>query len=155
VKAPQDPALATILDSRFDPRAVAIADTSMKGVAGAELKAAPAPATNVARVTAYQPGRIDITLSEPAAPGQALVMSENYFPGWQATADGKPASVGLMNYNLIGVALPAGARAIHLRFTDAAYETGKVVTIVALLAALIVWIGGGVLDRKATAPTEA
>jgi hypothetical protein len=155
VKAPQDPALATILDSRFDPRSVAIADTSMKGVAGADLKAAPAPATTVARVTAYQPGRIDITLSEPAAPGQALLMSENYFPGWQATADGKPVSVGLMNYNLIGVALPAGARAIQLRFSDAAYETGKVVTIVALLAALIVWIGGGVLDRKATAPTQA
>jgi len=73
----------------------------------------------------------------------------------QAKADGKPVSVGLMNYNLIGVALPAGARAIQLRFTDAAYETGKVVTIVALLAALIVWIGGGVLDRRAAAPTQA
>ena len=148
VKAPPDPALATVLDQRFDPRAVAIADTSMKGVAGADLKSAPAPTTNAARVTAYGPGSIDVTLSEPAAPGQALVVSENYFPGWHATADSKTAPVGLMNYNLVGVALPEGARAVQLRFTDTAYERGKAVSIVALLAALIAWIGGAVVDRR-------
>ena len=155
VKAPPEPALATILDPRFDPLRVAIADTSMKGVVAANLQTAPAPATTTARVTEFLPGRIGVTLSEPATQGQALVVSENYFPGWQATADGKPASVGLMNYNLIGVVLPAGARAVELRFTDAAYEKGKVITIVALLAALIVWIGGGIVDRKSATSAQA
>ena len=95
---------------------------------------------------------IDITLDAPSVAGQALVVSENYFPGWQATTDGKPATVALMDFNLIGVALPAGARSISLRFTDAAYEKGKVVTWVALLLSLVLWIGGWLASRRA-APT--
>jgi len=151
-KAPQDLALATVLDPRFDQRTVAIVDTSAKSIQAAQIQTLPPPATTGARVTNYAPGVIDITLDAPSVAGQALVVSENYFPGWQATTDGKPATVALMDFNLIGVALPAGARSISLRFTDAAYEKGKVVTWVALLLSLVLWIGGWLASRRA-APT--
>jgi hypothetical protein len=151
-KAPQDQALGTVLDPRFDPRTVAIVDTTMRDLSPAPLSALPAPATQVAKVTSYAPGAIDVKLDRPAAAGQALLVSENYFPGWHATADGKPVSVALMNYNLIGVPLPAGATSIQLRFTDAAYEKGKRVTAIALLLAIAAFVGGLVVDRRRDVP---
>jgi hypothetical protein len=155
-KAPQNVAMSAVLDPRFDQRTVAIVDTSATTVQAAQLQTLPPPATTEARVTSYAPGAIDITLNAPSTAGQALVVSENYFPGWHAAADGKPATVALMDYNLVGVALPPGARNISLRFTDAAYEKGKVVTWVALLLSITLWVGGWLVARRtAPAPVAA
>jgi hypothetical protein len=148
VRAPQNQALATIVNPRFDPATVAIIDTTAKDVQTANLTTAPAPTANRTTVGAYAPGLIDITLDQPAAAGQALVVSENYFPGWRATVDGKAAPVALTNYNLIGVPLPAGAKTIQLRFTDAAYIKGKTITWIAAIVALLLWVGGAVIDRR-------
>jgi hypothetical protein len=155
VKAPQNQALGTVLDPRFDPRAVAIVDTSAKDINPPALKELPAPAAANVRVTRYEPGVIDLTLDQPSTPGQALIVSENYFPGWQATANGQPVSVALMNYNLIGVALPPGVTSVQLRFTDAAYEKGHAVTLVAILIALGLWIAGVLLERRRSVPAPA
>lgn len=157
VKAPQNQALATVLDPRFDHASVAIVDTTARDIQGVQLTAAPAPATSRATVTAYAPGSIDITLGQPAATGQALVVSENYFPGWHATVDGKPAPVAMTDFNLVGVALPQGAKSVALRFVDAAYEKGKVVTLIALIVAIVMWIAGALVERRrhSSAPSVA
>jgi hypothetical protein len=152
VKAPQEQALGTVLDRRFDPRTVAIADTSMHDVTAAQLQALPAPAVETANVTSYAAGAIDIKLSQPATAGQALLVSENYYPGWSATAEGKPVSVALMNYNLIGIPLPAGATSIQLRFADPAYAKGKRVTLLAVLLAIVALVAGLVVDRRRVEP---
>jgi len=156
-KAPQNVAISAILDPRFDQRTVAIVDTSATGIQTAQIQTLPPPATTGARVTKYAPGAIDITLDAASTAGQALVVSENYFPGWHATADGKTAPVALMDYNLIGIALPTGSKGIQLRFTDEAYEKGKIVTWLALALSLALWIGGWVTDRRrvSAAPTPA
>jgi hypothetical protein len=154
VKAADDQALATVRDARYDPTRAALVDPTIEPNATSPTSPPP-PAPQKAATTRYEPGAIDVRLDTPATAGEALVVSENYYPGWHATVDGKAVTPERMNYNLIGVPLLAGARAIQLRFTDAAYETGKAVTIVALLAALIVWIGGGVVDRRTAAPTAA
>jgi uncharacterized membrane protein YfhO len=76
------------------------------------------------------------------------VVSENYYPGWRATISGQDAPVVRTNYNLIGVPLPVGAREVRLHFTDPAYEAGKMITILALLASIAAIIGGIVLQRR-------
>jgi len=104
-----------------------------------------------ATVSSYAPGAIDVKLDQPATEGQTLVVSENYFPGWHATVNGKSTPTGLTNYNLIGVPLAAGATTIELRFTDAAYIKGRIVTIVVLAIALA-WLAAAlVLDRRGMA----
>ena len=155
VKAPQDQALGAVLDASFNPATVAVADTSAHDIAAVQLQTLPAAATVNATVTSYAPGAIEVTLDQPATAGQALVVSENYFPGWRATADGKAAPVGLMNYNLIGIALPQGAKTITLRFHDAAYAKGKVLTLVMLAVAIVAWILGLVIDRRRPEPALA
>jgi uncharacterized membrane protein YfhO len=52
------------------------------------------------------------------------------------------------DYSLIGVPLPAGARTVALRFASPAYETGKLVTLVALTLAALALAAGAVLDRR-------
>ncbi|MEO6876865.1 MAG: YfhO family protein, partial [Gemmatimonadaceae bacterium] len=148
VKAPEQQALATVLDPRFDPARIAIIDTSATQVQASTTQALPPAVTTKVAVSMPLPGAYDITLDQPAAAGQALVVSENYFPGWQATADGKPAAVARTDYNLIGIALPAGARTIQLRFQDAAYVKGKRLTLVAILLGVVLLAAGIIADRR-------
>src|SRR5262249_47268403 len=80
VRALRDQALGTVLNSRFDPRTAAIADTSFKDITAVQLQTLPAPAVTRAAVTSYAPGAIDVKLDAPSVAGQALVVSENYYP---------------------------------------------------------------------------
>jgi hypothetical protein len=151
VKGNDDQALATVLDERFDPERAAIIDTAAS-IQVANLTTVPASAGVKASVTLYEPGRINVQLDNAVPAGAALVVSENYFPGWHARANGQSASVVRANFNLIGVVLPAGAREVQLSFTDPAYEKGKTVTLIALLVTLLAIAAGVVVDRRRVAP---
>ena len=146
VKATDEQALATVLDPRFDVRRAALFD-SAASVTGVELRTLPEPLPVKANTTRFDPGAIDIELDQPSTAGSALLVSENYYPGWSATVDGKPATIGRADMTLIGVELPEGARKVELRFASAPYEKGKMVTMIALLVALGWWIGGGILGK--------
>ena len=153
VKAPDPQALMFIMDSRFDPLRAAIMDTAAP-VQAVQLTTAPPVHGVQAKVMRYEPGAIDVQLDKAAPAGSALVVSENFYPGWSATADGKSAVTARANYNLIGIALPTGARSVQLRFRDSAYHTGKIVTLVALLVSLAAIVVGVLRDRR-TAPGVA
>jgi hypothetical protein len=146
VKATDNEMFGTILDPRFDVRRVALFDTAA-AVTGVELAAMPEPSPIKARTTRFDPGAIDVELDQPAPAGSALMVSENYYPGWTAQVDGNPATVGRADMTLIGVELPAGARQIQLRFTSPPYETGKSVTLVAILLAIGWWVAGAFVGR--------
>jgi uncharacterized membrane protein YfhO len=77
-----------------------------------------------------------------------LVVSENYYPGWTATADGKPAAIGRADYSFIGVQLPPGAKSIELNFTSPSYQKGKMATWLAIALGFAM-LGFGVFrDRR-------
>lgn len=146
-KAPDQDVQAAVLDPRFDPLRIAVFDTAAV-ISSAPVTTLPArlPITTV--TTDLRPGLARITLSGPAPAGSALVVSENYFPGWQATVDGRRTPAYRADFNLIGVPLPAGARNVELSFHDRALATGKTVTFVALLAAVVLLAAGLATDRR-------
>lgn len=148
VKAPDENTLTTVLDPRFDVARAAIFDTAARVATQPVPPQLPAPLDLSANVTRYAPGAVDLALSAPAPAGATLVVSENYYPGWTATADGRPAAVGRADYVLTGVALPAGARTVSLRFTSPRYETGRLLSLAALLGSLAAFGAGLVLDRR-------
>jgi len=147
VKATPDQTLATVTSEGFDPGRAAILDTNAT-VPTIAVSAVPQTPGGAATVTRYEPGSVDLTLDQPAAAGQALVVSENYFPGWSALVDGKAAPVVRADFNLMAVALPAGAKSVQLRFDDPAYEKGKTLTLVALALAIVLWGVGFAVDRR-------
>lgn len=147
VRANERAAVTAVLDPRFDVRRAALFDSSAN-VEGTSLTALPDPVAIKARVTRYIPGAATIELDGPAPKGSALIVSENFYPGWQAMVDGRPATVGRADVSLIGVALPEGARKIDLEFVNGPYETGRTITYLAALLALAAWFAGAVMARR-------
>ncbi len=148
VKAPDDQVLATVLNPRFDVRRAALFDTSSNVTVAQGVQSLPSPLAIATTVRHYEPGRVQIDLSSPAPAGSSLVVSENYYPGWIAQADGKRARIGRADYTFIGVELPSGARTVQLTFTSPAYQRGKGVTWFAIFLGFLL-LGAGVWrDRR-------
>ena len=154
VKYPDKSVLEAFRSPNFPVRAVALFDTSSK-VSAATITALPDPLALTATVVKYEPGRIMLSLSAPAPMGSALVVSENYYPGWHATVDGKPVNVERADFVLMGIPLPEGARQVELTFSSNTYRTGKRITITALILALLLAGGGLALERRVGGEREA
>jgi hypothetical protein len=148
VKAPDDQVLATILNARFDLTRAALFDTSANVTVAQGVQSLPAPLGIKTSVRHYEPGKVQIDLSAPAPRGASLVVSENYYPGWLASVDGKPARIGRADYSMIGVELPQGARSIELNFTSPTYEKGKTITWFAIALGFLMLGAGYWRDRR-------
>jgi hypothetical protein len=146
-EAAPDAIRATVMDASFDLRRAALFDSSA-AVQGATLSVAPAPLSTPVHVTYPSPREIVVELGQPAPQGSALVVSENWYPGWYALIDGRAGPVARADYTLIGVPLPAGARRVQLFFEDPVYTRGKLITAVSLFLALILLVGGIVMERR-------
>ena len=143
-----DEAVADAVHSPNLPyRSVALIDTGSTTPA-VTLSSMPAPLDLPTTTSGYAPGRFTVDLSAPAPEGSALVVSENYYPGWQATVDGQPAKAERANLSLMAVALPAGARRIEFVFDSAPYHTGKRITLVALALSLLAAAAGLFAGRR-------
>lgn len=151
VKAPDDQVLATLLNPRFDVTRAALFDTSANVAVSRAVQTLPAPLSIATTVRHYEPGKVHIDLGAPAPPGSSLVVSENYYPGWKATVDGRPARLGRVDYTLLGVELPAGARSVELNFTSDSYARGKKITWIAIAFGLIMLALGSWRDRRRVA----
>jgi len=148
VKAPDDQVLATILNPRFELTRAALFDTSANVTVAQGIQSLPPALSIKTSVRHYEPGKVQIDLDAPAPQGASLIVSENYYPGWTAAVDGKPARIGRADYTMIGVELPAGARSVELNFTSPTYQKGKMITWIAIALGFLM-LGAGVWrDRR-------
>lgn len=75
--------------------------------------------------------RMRVTLERPGA----LIVSENWFPGWVAEVDGAPAEVHRVNVTLQAIALPtAGEHVVELRYTAPTVARALRVSVASALA---------------------
>ncbi len=135
-KIPESQVVPTIVDPRFPVHSVALLpDTSTATVPNAMP---PFPAsTATATVTSWTAGAMRIAIAGTDFSGGLLVISENWYPDWHAQIDGKPGVVRRADHSLIGVDLPAGSREVRLTFESASYARGKLISLIALAAALL------------------
>jgi uncharacterized membrane protein YfhO len=97
----------------------------------------PPPSPARATVTAWQPGRMTITL-DPAPPKPSyLLVAENWYPDWQVAIDGRHGQLLRGDQSLITVPLPAGARTVDLTFHSRLYEIGKAISLASLALLLV------------------
>ena len=153
VKIADDQALAVISDPRsgFDPRkAILVPADSKVGLDPKDVRVlAPADSTKVT-VERSADDVIRLALGTPAPANSYLFVSENFYPDWRATVDGKPADVLRAQFSLMAVPLTAGARSVELRVDPASYGTFRWVTFAAL-ALVIATIASGFVVRSRTA----
>jgi hypothetical protein len=148
IKSDDEAVKETMMHPRFDVRAAALFASDAPVDGPGSIQTMPIPLTIKSTVTHYEPGKVSISLSDRAPAGSALVVSENYYPGWHATVDGKPAGVGRADYVLTGVQLPEGARNVELWFDSDTYNRGKIITLIAILLSAVLIIAGAVQERK-------
>ena len=146
-EAPVDAIRATVMNPSFDLRRAALFDSSA-AVQGSAVSVAPEPLSTRARVAYPSPRNIHIDLDGPVPEGSALIVSENWYPGWRALVDGRPATVARADYTLMGIPLTAGARRVELSFADPVYVRARMVTIVALVITCAIIAGGFVAERR-------
>ncbi len=147
MKYPDASVIEAVHSTNFPVRSVALFDTS-SSVPGVQLSTLPSPLAITVHADAFDVGHISLTLSGGAPSGSALVVSENYYPGWRATVDGKPVKVERADLVLMGVPLPEGARHIELTFSSDSYARGKLITLIALSLAVLALIGGLTLGSR-------
>lgn len=72
-----------------------------------------------------------------------LVMAEVWYPGWQATVDGRPTEIYRANYAFRAVLVPAGEHQIAMRFQPVSWNVGLAIsslTAIALLGWGALWL---------------
>ncbi len=146
-KVPESQVVSTVVDSRFPVNgAVLLPDTSTAPIAQAHP---PFPlATTRATVSDWSPGRMTVVLDGAEAAASRLLISENWYPDWHATVDGKPGVVRRADHTLLSVDLPAGAKSVELVFDSPTYARGKLVSVLGLLIAATMTIAPLVMTRR-------
>jgi hypothetical protein len=92
-----------------------------------------------AEVMRNEPNRVEVK-TESATPA-ILVLSANHYPGWRASVDGRSVDVIRVNYNLRGVAVPAGDHLVAFVYRPKSVLVGLVISLL-VLAALVLWASG-------------
>jgi hypothetical protein len=151
-KAPDGAELPSLVDPRFPLSDVVVfADTA--SVTAAPLTQ-PLPKSVVhATVSQWAPGAMTVSLDGADPVAGHLLISENWYPDWHATVDGKTAIVRRADHTLLSVDLPAGAKTVTLWFASATYETGKHISELCLLLGFAMLVGLFVRDHRRLNPT--
>ena len=117
---------------RFNPRRTALLEVrpeELPQLSGGEL-----PPESVARIVKYEANALTIATSAPTP--TLLVVSEIFYPGWEATVDGQRARILLTDYLLRGVALPAGTHQIEMHYAAPAARNGAIISALTLMLLL-------------------
>jgi hypothetical protein len=133
--------LAFLGDPAFDPRSTVV-------VAG-DLGPSPA-ATSTAdesvSVLTYEPERVVVhaDVSRPAV----LVLSDTFYPGWQATVDGLPAPILRANLMFRGLALEPGSHEVVFTYLPMSWRRGVWISMGTFLLMCAMVIATGLRSRR-------
>jgi len=120
-------ALALVRAPGFDPEAQVI----LEPLSGERL--AEAGGTGTAHMLASDdPNRVHVQV-EATAPAWLLV-SDTWFPGWQATVDGEAAALWRADYLFRAVRVPAGEHTVRMVYQPASLRLGLWLAALAVLA---------------------
>ncbi len=99
----------------------------------------------------YGPNRIRVEV-QGSAPGY-LVLTDPWYPGWEAAIDGVPTTVYRANYLFRAVRVPAGRHEVVFTFAPASYFLGRRISLLAFALTTVVLTLGGLLTWRR--PTRA
>ena len=136
VKADSAAIIPTLVDPRMDYSRIVLFSNDQP-VAPEPLKQMPPASPARAAVTAWEPGRMTVTIDPPPPQASYVLIAENWYPDWRATVDGQPSQVLRGDYTFITVAVPAAAKVVQLTFSSELYERGKLITIGSLAVLLL------------------
>jgi hypothetical protein len=129
-------ALRLLDDAGFDPHGAVVIDRAP--VSGIARSPASGTAGEVLGIEVH-PNKVELRVksSEPAI----LVLSELYFPGWNAVVNGRPAEILRADYALRAVAVPAGENSVSFNYRPRSFTVGIAISLISLLlcGVILLW----------------
>ena len=115
-------------DPEFDPAQQVVLENA------AALPSYPPPQESSVDVETYAPERVRIRVESDAPTW--LLLTDTYFPGWQATVNGDAAPIYPANVLFRAVAIPPGSSTVEFIYQPASWRWGVRIS----LAALFIWL---------------
>jgi hypothetical protein len=141
-----DEQLAALKDSQFDPERTVILGDMPEEFSQSEQTAAGSDVNARVELTDSDINSYRFRVHAPAP--SVLVVSQNPYPGWKASVDGRPLSVFRANHVLTGVAIPEGDYSIEFVFDPASFKIGAVVSFVSVCVLAVMLIFGARAVRE-------
>lgn len=95
----------------------------------------PETMAGAVRVTAYRPQEVELEASMQT--DGLVVLSDTFYPGWEAAVDGAAVPVVRANYFARGVFVRAGERRIVFRYRPVSFRIGAALSLITGAAVLI------------------
>ena len=127
-----------ILDKIFDPNL----DLQETLILEKNLSLNISPSLGFAKIISYQPNKVTIQASTKTP--QLLFLSDNYYPGWEATIDGQPSEIFITNYSFRSVLVPPGTHEIIFNYDPWSFKIGAGIT----LLTIVLLAGGKLLSAQ-------
>jgi len=153
IAVPDDEAALSVMrDPDFDPSATIV--LARNDVTGSASRIAPGSATRIdvtgqakTELLIYEPERVVATVVAPI--DGWLLLSDAWYPGWEATMDGQPVAVERADVLFRAVAVPAGRHRVEWVYRPVSLRFGAVLSLGALVLVLV-WgaILGHLHDRR-------
>jgi hypothetical protein len=124
--------LEALRDPGYDPSQLVILEEPIDRDLTGWLKAAD--------LNSYSPNGFSVS-AEVVGGSTMLVMSEVFYPGWEAYVDGLRTRIHRVNHTFRGVCLAPGLHEVVLAFSPASLKVGSVISVatVALVLGTLVW----------------
>jgi len=90
------------------------------------------------KIIKYSPNKIVINTNTKK--NKFLVISDNYFPGWKATIDGKDIKIYRTNYTFRGLIVPSGNHILEFNYQPLSFKIGEIISVISLIITFIVFI---------------
>jgi hypothetical protein len=97
------------------------------------------PSENNVRIVKYEPSYIKIMVNTTQS--GFLVLSDSYYPGWNAYINGNSAEILRANYAFRAVELPKGENVVEIKYEPLSFYVGGLISLIALIILIIVMVG--------------
>jgi hypothetical protein len=121
---------ARMADEGFDPEAMVLTTTNVS------LDAAKSGDLGEATLISRTPN--EVTIDVVAAETCALVLSDAYYPGWNAAIDDEPVQIFPAYHAFRGIVVPPGKHRVVFKYEPASFRYGVYAAFAAMLATFIV-----------------
>jgi hypothetical protein len=141
-----------MLEEDFDPAHLAIGEKPLPGFDRLSKDVTP-PLVSPIKVSRPTTDRFELDV-HMVRPG-IVVVSEQFFPGWEALVDGTDAELFQVNGVLMGLTVQAGNHHVTLRFMPKPYKLGIIFTALTVgLIAILLGLDAASAKRRTRSPNS-
>jgi len=157
----EEAALAATRAQQFDPGTTVVVETSEQTLQSDEAATGTPGAGASVEVTSYEPERVEIVV-ESERPGY-VVLTDGWYPGWEAAVDGRPAAVMKADILFRAVEIEAGQHEVVFTYASPSLQLGGWISLAGILAAAglaggpLLWNGmrSAIMAQRALGGKEA